>query len=224
MSSAPGIAELYVAAVDSFVDVARTLTDDQWATPAPCTPGWTARDLLSHVSGIPDDALAGRLDGVATEPWTASQVERNAVFTVDELLERWLAQYRPFAAAIEAGGQGRPPFDCHTHEHDLRHAVGRLGGRGHPVIDALAGEATGALEHVRVSLTVDFTDGGTHAAGGGGPAATVSLSRFEYFRSRFGRRSAAQLAAYDWSGDPEAIAAAQDGWWFFGIADEDILE
>ena len=126
--------------------------------------------------------------------------------------------------AIESMGQGRPPFDCHTHEHDLRHAIGRPGGREHPVVDALAAEASGALEHVPATLTIDFTDGGTHAAGGGGPEATVSLSRFEYFRSRFGRRSAAQLAAYDWSGDPGAIAAAQDGWWFFGIADEDIVE
>ena len=124
-----GIAVRYDEATRSFIDFARTLSDADWATPVPCTPLWTVRDVLSHVSGIPDDGLAGRTDGAATEPWTASQVERNAGFTVDELLERWEGQYEVFGAALEAMGEDRPPYDCHSHEHDIRHALGRPGRR-----------------------------------------------------------------------------------------------
>ena len=45
--------------------------------------------MLSHVAGIPDDVFAGRIDGVATDPWTAAQVERNRSLAVDDLLARW---------------------------------------------------------------------------------------------------------------------------------------
>ena len=58
--------------------------------------------MLSHVAGIPDDVLAGRLDGVATDPWTAAQVERNRDLSVDGLLERWDEQAPAFAAAMQA--------------------------------------------------------------------------------------------------------------------------
>ena len=49
------ISRLYLAAQRSFVELARTLSPDQWATPVPCTPGWCVRDVLSHVAGVTDD-------------------------------------------------------------------------------------------------------------------------------------------------------------------------
>lgn len=70
-------------ATESFIDFARTLNDDDWARRVPRTPLGNPRDALSQVSGIPDDGVGERADGVATEPWTASQVDRNAGFTVD---------------------------------------------------------------------------------------------------------------------------------------------
>ncbi|MEL6893645.1 MAG: maleylpyruvate isomerase N-terminal domain-containing protein, partial [Actinomycetota bacterium] len=94
-----GIADRYRAAADSFIALARSMNDVEWASPVPCCPGWTARDVLSHVSGIPDDGLNGRLDGVGTPPWTASQVERNAGATVDELLDRWQRQSARFSSS-----------------------------------------------------------------------------------------------------------------------------
>ena len=39
--------------------------------------------------------------------------------------------------------------------------------------------------------------------GDGEPAATVAAERFELYRAMGGRRSRAQILAYDWSGDPE---------------------
>ena len=129
MADTPGTAELYRLAHASFHDLAVdavATTTGRWRFRA--RPAWTARDVLSHVSGIPDDALAGRMEGAPGEAWTAAQVERNRDARVDELLDRWEQQASGFADVIESMGETRPPFDVHSHEHDLRQALGRPGG------------------------------------------------------------------------------------------------
>lgn len=224
MSEVPGTAALYRAAVTSFVDFARTLSDDDWATPVPCTPAWSARDVLSHVSGIPDDAFNGRMDGAPGEAWTAAQVERNRDVGVDELLDRWLGHYEEFGNVLEQIDQTAPPIDCHTHEHDLRHALGRPGNRDNVLITAMAHRADLTLADSPAALTIEFDGGPVVEVGAGGPDVGLSIHPYEYFRSRLGRRSTAQLEAYSWSGDPAAVAAVQQGWWIFGAAAEDIIE
>ena len=216
----------YGEAVQSFVEFARTLTEEEWSTHVPCTPLWTARDVLSHVSGVPDDGLAGRLDGAATEPWTASQVERNAEFGVDELLDRLLGQHELFGSAIEQMGEPRPPFDCHSHEHDVRQAIGRPGNRGSEIIDDASLMLPIALAELPVRLTIDFGDGPAAVVGAEDATAHagLSISKFEMFRSRLGRRSRKQVRAYAWSGDEAAIEAAVDGWFMFGPTETAIDE
>ena len=43
---------------------------------APATPKWRVRDVLAHLVGVTVDVAEGRIDGVATDPWTAAQVDR----------------------------------------------------------------------------------------------------------------------------------------------------
>jgi hypothetical protein len=208
----------YTEAVESFVEFARTLTDDEWATPVPCTPLWTARDVLSHVSGLPDDGLAGRMDGAATEPWTQSQVERNADLGVGELLDRLLDQYELFGAAIDEMGEQRPPFDCHSHEHDIRHAIGRPGNRESAIINDASKMLLVNLAGLPVGLTITYEDGSEHVVGATGAAsnARLSISKFETFRSRLGRRTRDQVREFDWAGDETAVDAVMAGWFTFG--------
>jgi hypothetical protein len=215
MPDQPSISELYLLAVDSFVDLARTLDAADWATPIPCTPAWTARDVLSHVSGIPDDALAGRMDGAPGEAWTAAQVERNRSAGIDELLSRWSQQAPAFAEVIGQIGEGRPPIDCHSHEHDIRHALGRPGARTNSIIE----QPTFAMIDAPVRIVIEFTDGSTVATGDAASAATVTLrgiTRFELFRSRLGRRSRQQMRDADWVGIDDDVDAALDHWFSFG--------
>lgn len=192
------IAELYLGAQRSFVDLARSLTAQEWATPVPCCPGWTVRDLLSHVVGLADDVLAGRIEGVATDPWTAAQVERNRHVTVGELLAQWDSQVAGAAELFDAIGERRPPFDCCSHEHDVRQAIARPGNRDSGVL--VAGAAS-------MRRGVDVPPG---------------LSDFEVFRSRLGRRSADQVLAYDWPAPP--TAEQLDAWFAFGPSPFDIEE
>jgi uncharacterized protein (TIGR03083 family) len=205
-------------AQSSFEKLARTLTPEEWSVRLPCTPDWTARDVLSHVSGIPDDALAGRMEGAPGEAWTASQVERNAAFSVDELLERWKGQAQGFADVIEAGGEVRPPVDCHIHEHDVRQAIGRPGNRDSVIVTAAAAELA-RLHATPVPLRVVFDDGTVVESGptdGRDRVVLRDVTAFEVFRSRPGRRSRQQVRAWDWTGDDDAIESVLDHWFFFG--------
>lgn len=215
-----GSAIRYNEAVASFIEFARTLSDEEWATRVPCTPAWTARDVLSHVSGIPDDALAGRMDGPATEPWTASQVERNRDFSVDELLQRWTEQFDFFGQAIEAMGEERPPYDCHSHEHDVRHAIGRPGNRENSIIDDAFdrfGEMF-AQGGAPVALDIAVDGGEVQQTGDRTSSRNVGLTstKFEIVRSRLGRRSREQVRGYDWTGSDDDINAVIDHWFSFG--------
>jgi hypothetical protein len=49
----------------------------------------------------------------------------------------------------------------------------------------------------------------------------LATSQFEAFRWRMGRRSRAQLAALDWSGDPSRVL---DHLTIFGLSSADIIE
>jgi hypothetical protein len=215
MSDRHPIAESYLLAVDSFTEFARTLDEAAWATPVPCTPAWTARDVLSHVSGIPDDALAGRMEGAPGEAWTAAQIERHRDADVEDLLARWSQQAPAFAEAIDRMGESRPPIDCHSHEHDIRHALARPGARTNAIIDTPAFASVDAP----IRVVIEFADGSTVTTGDPASASTVTLrgaTRFELFRSRLGRRSRQQVRDADWVGADADIDTVLDRWFTFG--------
>jgi hypothetical protein len=223
MADRHSIADSYLFAVESFIGFARSLHEAAWATRVPCTPAWTVRDVLSHVSGIPDDALAGRMEGAPGEAWTAAQIERHRDADVEELLDRWSQQAPAFAEAIDGMGEGRPPIDCHSHEHDIRHALARPGARTNPIIDAPSFSSVDAP----VTVMIEFIDGSIVTTGAPASASTVTLrgaTRFELFRSRLGRRSRQQVRDADWAGTDADIDAVLERWFSFGPSPQAIIE
>jgi hypothetical protein len=186
------------------------------------------------VAGTPDDALAGRLDGAASDAWTASQVERNRAFTVEELLGRWAEQTPGFAEVLDAVNERRPPYDCHSHEHDIRHALGRPGQRDSAIVETAGAGLARAFDHP-FGVTIELADGrsfhspssGSPSSGDAADASGVTLrgmTMFELFRSRLGRRSRDQVRGYDWAGDDDRIDAVVAEWFVFGPADDPIVE
>jgi uncharacterized protein (TIGR03083 family) len=174
--------------------------------PAPATPKWTAKDVLSHMVGLCDDVLARRLDGVTTEPWTDAQVLARRDRTPQELLDEWTA----LAPEFEAGVAQLPPviagqilFDTFTHEHDIRHAIGAPGGRDGDAL-ALVFQWLVDVRSASGAPALRFeTEAGTVVAGDGEPATTITASRFELVRATTGRRSASEMAAYGWDPEPD---------------------
>jgi uncharacterized protein (TIGR03083 family) len=74
--------EAYRAVRDRMIALVDGVDGDQ---DVPACPGWTVRDLMAHVTGVADDILEGRMDGVATDEWTGTQVAARAERTVAEV-------------------------------------------------------------------------------------------------------------------------------------------
>lgn len=163
------------------------------------------------------------MHGARGEEWTAAQVERNRTFSVEELLDRWAEQAPASAEVIEQVGEHRPPIDCHSHEHDIRHALGRPGGRSNSIVDT----PSFAMVDAPTRVLIEFVDGTTVATGDVTAATAVTLrgaTRFGLFRSRLGRRSRQQVREYDWSGADADIEEVVEMWFGFGPSLVPIVE
>ncbi|HWC35659.1 MAG TPA: maleylpyruvate isomerase N-terminal domain-containing protein [Mycobacteriales bacterium] len=198
------VAAVYAACADRIAGIAPSLDDAQLATPVPATPKWTVIELLCHLVGGPADVCAGRLDGVATDPWTQAQVEARHGRSVAELLEEWSGLREQIDGVCRSGMAPALAFDVATHEQDLRGALD-LGRIPDPVsLDLVtSGLAAGAVGRSRKAElpSLQLRDGDGWSVGDGG-GVSLTAPKFELFRLMMGRRSGRQAAAMDWSGDP----------------------
>lgn len=212
---------MYVEARRSFVALCDGFSDDQWAAPVPCNPEWRVWDVLSHVAGVTDDIVQGRVDGAATDPWTAAQVERWRTTPRRDLIDRWGEQIEAAASAIDLIGEGRPPLDCHSHEHDVRHALGLPGNRDSALVRWMVDRFVDGEIGRRVDVV--FDGGGTATIEGPGEAIGLAgVSPFELVRARLGRRSRDQVLGWGWSERPSD--ALLDAFFVFGPSPHAIVE
>jgi uncharacterized protein (TIGR03083 family) len=185
----------------------RDATDAQLEEPAPATPEWRTRDVLAHLVGVTADVLAGNLEGVTTDAWTAAQVEARRDLALADLLAEWDATSPQVEPQIASWGVVAGQFigDAVTHEQDIRGALARPGARDSQAL-AIGYEWMGAIVGDRRdqagagALTVE-SEAGAHTFGTGEPSARCRTSRFEFVRAATGRRSLGQIEAWDWDGD-----------------------
>jgi uncharacterized protein (TIGR03083 family) len=171
-------------------------------------PRWTVREVAAHLTGVCDDILSGRLDGVATDGWTHAQVDRRAAASLAEILDEW-DDVGPKVEGLFGPG-GAPPqmvFDGVTHEHDIRGALDNRDARDSAAVTVGLGFAVGAVgDSLRESEcpALRIRSGGEEwVVGGDDPAGTLTAERFALLRSMSGRRTAAQISSLDWGGaDP----------------------
>lgn len=200
---------LYLETRERVVALVVDLSASQLATVVPAAPHWTVKDLLAHLVGVADDVLAGRLEGVATEPWTATQVLARRGHRHSDLLEEWQRLSQPYAELLDAAGEdgAGAVVDLVTHEHDLRGATGKPGGRDGAAF-ALAQRAywngfSARVQERGLPALAVRTPGRPLLAGSGTPGAQVEVDAFELFRGLAGRRSTAQVRGWRWSTDPQ---------------------
>jgi uncharacterized protein (TIGR03083 family) len=174
-------------------------------TPAAATPEWTVHDVLAHLVGVTDDVVNGRLEGVATDPWTAAQVDARRERSIGEMLAEWDEtgpQFETMLAASPMEIAGQAVFDAMTHEHDIRQALRRAGARDSDAVD-LAWEWVMAMRTQGGAPAIRFeTEDGAETVGAGEPVATIEASRFEILRALTGRRTAKEIEAYGWDPQP----------------------
>jgi hypothetical protein len=130
--------------------------------------------------------------GAPGDDWTAAQVVRSKGRSIAELLATW-QQYAPgmesFFSSPNGAAMSAGVFDVHTHEADLRHALGL------PM--AIPGDV---LAWAGPAMRAGFDDAVAQA---GLPPVELPISDVEWFRGRLGRRTEAEVRAYPWSADPD---------------------
>jgi uncharacterized protein (TIGR03083 family) len=93
----------------------------------PACPDWTVQQTASHLVGVPEDLLAGRMEGITSDAWTNAQVQRHAGDSLEELRAALEATVTPFDAmlpAISSPSNSQLVMDALTHSIDLREALG----------------------------------------------------------------------------------------------------
>jgi uncharacterized protein (TIGR03083 family) len=206
------VADAYAGCRQRIDEVVRSLGDDAATTAVPTCPAWSVKDVAAHLAGVVDDALAGRLDGVASDRWTAAQVDARRDRPVSEILDEWNEKAPAFEDLLDViGDPGRQAvFDTVTHEHDIRTATGATGARESDALqialDFAGRHFVAAANDAGLDLAVCSTTGQSF----GDPdtaSATLTATPFELVRAISGRRSVDQLRSMSWSGDIEPALA-----------------
>ena len=172
----------------------------------PSTPAWRVRDVVAHLAGISTDAMTGNMEGAPGEVWTAAQVERGRDRPFSDVLDDWVAygeKFEEFLSSPAGSAATAAVVDAYTHEADIRHAL----GLPFEVPSDFLSWATGHLDE-RFHTAV---------AEAGLPPVSVRAADAELFRARLGRRTAAQVCAYEWSADPTPYL---DSFFIFGPAEQ----
>ena len=188
-------------------DLIRAADVDAFDGPSPATPDWRVHDVVSHLVGVTDDVVNGRLDGVASDPWTAAQVDARRTRTAGELLDEWDATGPQFEAVLDAAPPemlGQALFDAVTHEHDIRCALHTPGARDSDAFEIAWAWLVDARSRFGGAPITFVTEQGEIVSGTGEPSYRVEAPRFELFRATVGRRSADEVARYTWDPEPNA--------------------
>jgi uncharacterized protein (TIGR03083 family) len=208
--SRPVSADLGVLYRNARMRVGAMVSDASGDTRVPATPLWTVHDVVAHLGGVVDDVLAGNMEGVTTDPWTAAQVERGRSKTVAQMLASWnegAPVIEGFLSTPDGAAAYRAVLDVHTHEADLQNAL------GHPL--QLPADFVEWMEPV---MLANFEEA---VAVAGLESIQVDIPAVELFRSRLGRRTVAEVMAYSWSADPTPYL---DAWFLFGRAEQSLGE
>jgi len=172
----------------------------------PACPGWTPKDVVSHLAGVCADVMAGRLDGVGTDPWTAVQVEERRSKSLEDVLSEWAevgAQMEGLLPSFPEWAANQTVFDLLSHEHDIADALGLPGpdqvqAEG-PALEFAVSALTARAEQLGLPpLTVICGDRRWSSAGQGEDV-TLTGRPVDLLRSVTGRRTADEIRTLDWS-------------------------
>jgi uncharacterized protein (TIGR03083 family) len=192
------VVQAYLEFRSRIVSLIREIPESQASLPVPLCPDWEVSSLISHIVGIPEDIVAGRMDGVGTEAWTQAQVDRHEGESLSQLADISLSTAAEFDVVlphIPSPVNSQLVMDAIAHEHDLRHAVGRAGAQDSAAVDVALGYLLNMVDTIAPGRAQELSDSG--------------VSRYELMRSLSGRRSIEQMNQLELDGSQ--IAALLKG-------------
>lgn len=195
------------------------IDEDSWTVDVPACPLWSVRDVVAHLAAVAQDWVDGTLTVPPSDAETAAQVARFDGHEPADILKWWdagTAELRRLATE----GTAPPLGDIVVHEHDIGGALGIRGARADAAVREVSDQLLTMLE-TPVPLTVIVEDGRYRCGPQHGIQIVLRTTRFEVLRWRTGRRSRAQLAAMDWTGDPTPVL---EHLYLFGPAPADVVE
>lgn len=172
----------------------------------PACPGWTVGRLLTH--------LVENCRFAETNTATPELSDRPLILEASQTADL-LTEWARSAAVVEQAVARLPGpaagslllMDAFTHESDLRAALDLPLPHDHPAFPgsfevALTGFSGAALWRGLPALRIE-TEDFSRIIGKGRPEAVLRGGRVEVYRSLVGRRTEDQIAALDWSVDPQ---------------------
>ena len=187
------VAVSYIALRARVIDLLRSTPESSANIMVPCTPEWTVRQLAAHLVGVPEDVLAGRMEGVTTDAWTQAQVDLYGHLTLSELADLFEASAPKIDAIIHNFPQpiiSQFVMDAVTHEQDMRSALGMPGGRDSKAVEVGVGFFLNLFEDNDPPLFDALLN--------------TRVSQWDVLRSLTGRRTVGQMNSLGLDG--EAIA------------------
>jgi len=210
----PAVSDLYAAQRATIAELVGAAGPGVDAVGVPACPAWDVADLTAHLAGT-TAALVGRdYPGDDVAGWIAAQVAARRGRTAAENLAEWDAVGGDFDAMLARNEEawGALLYDAVAHEHDLRDALGRPGGRTGAAVDYALDRTLWQLDkrarETGLGTLVADLAGGEMVVGDGEPSVVLrGVDRWELFRALGSRRTAAQLRSLPFTGDPAAWIA-----------------
>lgn len=240
------IADVYEETRLSIAELVRS-HEDELDRPVPATPEWQVRDVVAHVVGNVEGILQGDFPSeffgafgdpdaiVSLNEWTDRYVNARRARPLEEILKDWddltpqlLSMMRgdtPWPDGVLSFADRALTTDLGVHEQDLYGAFGvnadrdgaviKIGSSGYVTVLGMR------LQSAGVGALAIEVPGKRWLAGGDDAEVTLRIDRFELFRALSGRRSADQVRAYDWSGDPEPFLPY---FYPYGVREDSLVE
>ncbi|HEX4702523.1 MAG TPA: maleylpyruvate isomerase N-terminal domain-containing protein [Pseudonocardiaceae bacterium] len=213
------LGDLYGMVHERLTTLAADVPDPD-RVPVPACPGWSVKDVVSHLTAVAEGLLGGTITRPPTDAETAAQVGARRDQPMADVLAQW-AELAPRLQPMVREHQIWPAFlDVLSHEHDIRGAVNAPAHRDAPEV-MLGAEALITRLRPPTAMTVRFGGRELRVGPDVEPAVRLDTDPFEAFRFRMGRRSRHQLASMAWTGDPEPVLGCLT---IFGPATADLIE
>lgn len=193
---------------ERLLALAPTLSAQQLSTLTPTCPEWTVQDIYAYLTGLAVEVGKGHIEGRGSPGRTAQQVGSRRDRSIEEICGEWRSVAASIEAMIASAGQALRPLaiDIWTHEQDIANGAGVESGRdGSGLLLTMNAAWTMKAKLRKAGLPPLRIVAGRAdwVIGDDEPGAMVRLSEYEMARAVLGRRSVAQLAAYEWEGDPD---------------------